>query len=246
MEDPDYEKIGLLVGLELHQQIQTTEKLFCNCRPELFGGSPKITFLRRLRPTQSELGQIDPAALFEFQKEMKILYEANEETACLVDMDEEPPRDLNRQALKNTLVISLMLGAKPIDQIHVMRKTVIDGSNTTGFQRTCIVAIDGEVNVEGKMIPIGQICLEEDAARKMGTDESLVRYRIDRLGIPLVEVTTAPVIKSPQEAEKVAIKIGRILRASHGVRRGLGTIRQDVNVSIDKGSLIEIKGVQRL
>jgi len=244
----DYSKMGLKVGLEVHQQLDTAEKLFCSCKPELFKEAPEITFLRRLRPTQSELGQVDPAAFFEFQKGVKILYEANRETSCLVEMDEEPPHSLNREAVETALTVALMANAKPSDEIHVMRKTVIDGSNTTGFQRTCVIALDGSIEVEGKNIPIQLVALEEDAARKMGEEEGgrILRYRIDRLGIPLVEVTTAPVLHSPQEAEKTALSIGRILRATGKVKRGLGTIRQDLNVSIPEGALIEIKGVQEL
>ena len=133
----DYEEIGLKVGLEVHQQLDTSAKLFCQCKPELFKEEPEITFLRRLRPTQSELGQIDPAAYFEFQKGVKILYEADRQTACLVEMDEEPPHPLNMEAVETALSVALMMNATPVDEIHVMRKTVIDGSNTTGFQRTC-------------------------------------------------------------------------------------------------------------
>ncbi len=242
----DYSKVGLKAGLEVHQQLDTAEKLFCSCTPQLFREEPEITFLRRLRPTQSELGQIDPAAFFEFQKGIKILYEANKENTCLVEMDEEPPHDLNGEAVEITVIVALMLNAKPVDEIHVMRKTVIDGSNTTGFQRTCVIALDGEIEVNGKKVPIQHVSLEEDAARKMGEEGSVIRYRIDRLGIPLIEVTTAPVLYSPKEAEKVALAIGRILRATGRVKRGLGTIRQDLNVSIPNGALIEIKGVQEL
>jgi glutamyl-tRNA(Gln) amidotransferase subunit E len=241
-----YSKIGLKAGLEIHQQLDTREKLFCSCEPKLFKEEPEFTFLRRLRPTQSELGQVDSAALFEFQKETRILYEANNESVCLVEMDEEPPHDLNREAVEICLIASLMMKAKPVDEIHVMRKTVIDGSNTTGFQRTCVVALNGEIDIKGKKVPIQQVSLEEDAARKTGKNGQLIRYRIDRLGIPLIEVTTAPVIYSPEEAEETAFAIGRILRATRRVRRGLGTIRQDVNVSIRDGALIEIKGVQEL
>ncbi len=242
----DYQKIGLKVGLEIHQQLDTSTKLFCNCKPELFKEEPGITFLRRLRPTQSELGQIDPAAYFEFQKEVKILYEANTATSCLVEMDEEPPHPLNTEAVETTLTASLIMNAKPVDEIHVMRKTVIDGSNTTGFQRTCVIALNGEVKVGEKTVPIQHVSLEEDAARKTGGEGNVIRYRIDRLGIPLVEVATAPVIKSPKEAEEVALAIGRVLRATGKVKRGLGTIRQDINISIPNGALIEIKGVQEL
>ena len=245
--ETDFEKIGLKVGLEIHQQLNTSAKLFCNCQPELFKEEPEVTFLRRLRPTQSELGQIDPAAYFEFQKGVKILYEANRATSCLVEMDEEPPHPLNMEAVNIVLAVALMVKAKPVDEIHVMRKTVIDGSNTTGFQRTCVVALNGEIKVGEKTIPIQHAGLEEDAARKTGEEEgNIVRYRIDRLGIPLIEVATAPVIKSPKEAEEVAFAIGRILRATGKVMRGLGTIRQDINISIPNGALTEIKGLQEL
>ncbi|MEM1582218.1 MAG: Glu-tRNA(Gln) amidotransferase subunit GatE [Candidatus Bathyarchaeia archaeon] len=242
----NYHELGLKVGLECHQQLATREKLFCGCKPQLFKGEPKITFLRRLRPTQSELGQIDPAAYFEFQKGVKILYEADTETSCLVEMDEEPPHELNREALEISLIIALMMNAKPVDEVYVMRKIVIDGSNTTGFQRTCVVALNGSITVDGKIVPIQHISLEEDAARKMGEEGFIIRYRIDRLGIPLIEVTTGPVINTPEEAEKVALAIGRILRATRRVKRGIGSIRQDLNISIKDGALIEIKGVQEL
>jgi len=244
----DYSKLGLKVGLEIHQQLDTAQKLFCACKPELFKEEPEITFLRRLRPTQSELGQIDQAAYFEFQKGVKILYEANRATSCLVEMDEEPPHNLNPEAVDIALAIALMVNAKPADEIHVMRKTVIDGSNTTGFQRTCVIALKGEITAETKKIPIQLIALEEDAARKTGEEQGgkTIRYRIDRLGIPLVEVTTGPVLYTPQEAEKTALAIGRILRATGKVKRGLGTIRQDLNIDIKDGALVEIKGVQEL
>ena len=243
----DYDKIGLKVGLEIHQQLNTITKLFCSCKPALFKEEPEITFLRRLRPTQSELGQVDPAAYFEFQKGVRIFYEANRETSCLVEMDEEPPHALNMEAVETALTVALMMNAKPVGEIHVMRKTVIDGSNTTGFQRTCAIALDGEIKVGTKTVPIQHASLEEDAARKTGEKEgNTIKYRIDRLGIPLIEVATAPVIKSPKEAEEVALAIGRILRGTGKVIRGLGSIRQDINISIPNGALIEIKGLQEL
>lgn len=242
----NYEEIGLKVGLEIHCQLDTEKKLFCNCLTKLSVNPPSLKFIRRLRPTQSELGQIDPAALFEFKKGKLIIYEADFETCCLVEMDEEPPHELNREALETALTIALLLNAEPIEEIHVMRKVVIDGSNTTGFQRTAAVALNGFIQVENKKIPIEHVSLEEDAARKTGESGLTVSYRIDRLGIPLVEVATAPVINSPIEAQNVALAIGRILKATGKVKRGIGTIRQDLNVSIKEGALIEIKGVQKL
>jgi len=242
----NYDKIGLKVGLEIHQQLNSEKKLFCNCKTELFKGEPETTFLRRLRPTQSELGQIDPAAFFEFQKGTQVLYERERETSCLVEMDEEPPHNLNPEALKAALTISLMLNAEPVDEIHIMRKIVIDGSNTTGFQRTSIIALGGVAEILGKSVSIQHVGLEEDAARKMGKDSRVLKYRIDRLCIPLIEIATSPVIKTPQQAQEVAFAIGRTLRATNMVKRGLGTIRQDLNISIRDGALVEIKGVQEL
>jgi len=242
----DYAKLGLKVGLEVHQELATKHKLFCQCPPLLFRDEPEYTFIRRLRPSQSELGEIDPAALFEFLKGKTIVYEANRETSCLVEMDEEPPGPLNAEALDICLTFTLLTGGTPVDEVHVMRKIVVDGSNTTGFQRTCVTSLGGKLEVGDKTYSLQQVGLEEDAARKIAEEGDISRYRIDRLGIPLIEVTTDPVIYSPEEAEEVALAIGRILRATGQVRRGLGTIRQDVNISIVGGALIEIKGVQEL
>ncbi|MEM3736508.1 MAG: Glu-tRNA(Gln) amidotransferase subunit GatE [Candidatus Bathyarchaeia archaeon] len=242
----DTEAVGLRVGLEIHQQLDTAHKLFCNCPTRLSKGEPKFRFVRRLRPTQSELGQTDPAALFEFQKGRTIIYEADCDTSCLVEMDEEPPHELNPQAVDVCLQVALLLGAKPVDEIHVMRKIVVDGSNTSGFQRTCVIALGGSISVGGREIAIQTICLEEDAARKVEERGFTTTYRIDRLGIPLIEVTTAPDIHTPVEAGEVALVIGRVLRATRMVKRGIGTIRQDLNISIREGALVEVKGVQKL
>lgn len=192
------------------------------------------------------MGQVDPAALFEFHKGRTIRYEADPETTDLVELDEEPPHRLNTEAVDIALTVSLLMHARPMDEVHVMRKVVIDGSNTTGFQRTAIISLDGHLTSEGKEIPIQQISLEEDAARKTGEARNAVTFRLDRLGVPLIEIATGPVISDPQEAGRVALAIGQMLRATKRVKRGLGSVRQDLNVSIRDGALIEIKGVQEL
>ena len=144
------------------------------------------------------------------------------------------------------LTMSMLLHGKPLDEIHVMRKVVIDGSNTTGFQRTLVIALNGSILVDGVEVPIEQVTLEEDAGRKMGDTRDSVIFRLDRLGVPLIEISTGPIIHDPEQAGRVAFAIGRILRATKKVKRGLGSIRQDLNVSIKEGALIEIKGVQEL
>ncbi len=229
-------------GLEIHQQL-ATKKLFCDCDSYL-SDNVIFKFERVLRPTQSELGEVDRAAVEESIKHRKFIYEATE-NSCLVEADEEPPHDLNRDALEITLKVALMLHAKIVDEIHVMRKIVIDGSNTSGFQRTALVAMDGYLDTSFGRVRIPTICLEEEAARKIEEGDGYVIYRLDRLGIPLIEISTAPDMKSGEQVKEVAQKIGYILRATKRVRRGVGTIRQDINISTGQGR-VEIKGASKL
>ena len=247
-DEERYRKLGLMVGLELHQQLNTERKLFCHCATVIRDEEPDGNFIRRLRPTQSEMGEIDPAALFEFQRQKRFCYEYYNDTTCLVESDEEPPHDLCEEAIDICLTMATFLQSKHVDEIHPMRKIVIDGSNTTGFQRTAIIANGGKVIVGDKTIGIQTICLEEDAARKIADDEknNMRVYRLDRLGIPLIEIATDPDIRTPEEAQEVALALGLLLRSTGHVKRGLGTIRQDVNVSIKDGAIIEIKGFQQL
>ncbi|MBC7219803.1 MAG: Glu-tRNA(Gln) amidotransferase subunit GatE, partial [Hadesarchaea archaeon] len=241
----DYDKIGLRVGFEIHQELNT-HKLFCSCPSQLRDDDPGFQVRRRLRPTQSELGEVDRAALAEALKGKAFSYQVYPDSICLVELDEEPPHPVNEEALDIALEVALLLKANPVDEVHVMRKIVIDGSNTCGFQRTMLVATDGSLEVDGKRISIPTICLEEDAARKVGENAEVVEYRLDRLGIPLIEIATGPDFSDPQTPARAALYIGQLLRATGKVRRGIGTIRQDINISIAAGARQEIKGVQEL
>lgn len=239
----DFRSLGLKVGVEIHQQL-STGKLFCDCRSELSDEHHK-EFVRRLRPTQSELGEIDRAALEQAERKLQFRYQTVP-YSCLVEADEEPPHDANKRAIEASLEMASLLSMTPTDEIHFMRKIVIDGSNTGGFQRTALVARNGSLDVGGKRIGMTAICLEEDAARKMSEHSGEILYRLDRLGIPLVEISTEPDMTTPEEARQVAERIGSLLRATKKVRRGIGTIREDVNISIAGGARVEIKGAQDL
>ena len=237
--------INLKVGFEIHQQLATKNKLFCNCDCEDVKDY-QMSFMRKLRPTQSELGDYDPAALFEFKKVRNIKYYASHNSSCLVEADEEPPHGINKEALKTALILCVTLQSKIVDEVHTMRKIVIDGSNTSGFQRTALIGIGGLLNVDGKKVGVQSICIEEDAA-KLISDDGLTRsYGLDRLGVPLIEIALEPVSGKPDEIVTVAHTLGRLLRATKRVTRGLGSIRQDINISIMNGSIVEVKGVQRL
>ncbi len=242
----DYGKVGLKVGIEIHQQLDTKHKLFCYCpTTHREVDESKFEFFRYLRLKKSEIGEEDRAAKEEVERSRRFIYKYYD-TTCLVEADEEPPRELNREALQIAIQVAKMLNMEVADEVHVMRKIVIDGSNTTGFQRTALVALDGFLEVEGRRIGVSTLCLEEEACRKVDEGEGFAIYSLDRLGIPLVEIGTEPDIDSPEMAKKVAARLGMILRSTGKVKRGLGTIRQDVNISIRDGARVEIKGVQEL
>ncbi|MHB9285810.1 Glu-tRNA(Gln) amidotransferase subunit GatE [Halobacteriales archaeon Cl-PHB] len=246
MSDFDYADLGLVAGLEIHQQLDTATKLFCECPTEL--REPEAAterFTRYLHPTASELGEIDEAALEESRVDREFEYLAYD-TTCLVEADDEPPRRVDDEALGVTLEIAQLMDMTPVDQAHVMRKIVVDGSNTTGFQRTMLVATDGVIETDGGPVGIEDLMLEEESAQRVAETDEGVRYSLDRLGIPLVEIGTRPDIRSPEQAREAAERIGMLLRSTGHVKRGLGTIRQDVNVSIAEGARVEIKGVQSL
>jgi len=243
MDKIDYTKIGFKSGLEIHQQLDTN-KLFCNCSSLLRSDEPDFIIKRKLHVVAGETGEVDVAASHEASKNKEFIYQGYN-TTCLVEIDEEPPHEINKEALKIALQISLLLNCQIIPITQVMRKTVIDGSNTSGFQRTVLIARDGWIETSQGNVRIESVCLEEDAARIIKRDENSkeVIYRLDRLGIPLIEIATAPDIKNPIQAKETALHLGNILRNCK-VKRGIGTIRQDVNLSIKNSKRIEIKGFQ--
>ena len=245
-DDFDYEDLGLVAGLEIHQQLDTATKLFCACPTEL--REPEAadhSFTRYLHPTKSELGEIDDAALEESMVDREFEYLAYD-TTCLVEEDDEPPHRVDREAMETAMEIGQLMEMNVVDQVNVMRKIVVDGSNTTGFQRSMLVANDGVIETSDGPVGIEDMLLEEESCQRVEETDGGVRFSLDRLGIPLVEIGTKPDIRSPEQAYEAAKRIGMLLRSTGKVKRGLGTIRQDVNVSIAEGARIELKGVQSL
>ena len=246
--------LGFMCGLEIHQQLDTG-KLHSRMPSELFDYSideiPEIwtRSSRRLRASEGESGQVDVAARFEQRRNRSFVY-IQPPNAGLIELDEAPPLEHDDEAIDIVLTMAGMMGARPVSALQAMRKTVVDGSNTSGFQRTTLVATDGVVRTGEGDVGVDVICLEEDSARKLDTKPSssgeVVYYTLDRLGMPLVEIATAPEIKSPEHARETALALGTLLRDTRKVRRGLGSIRQDLNVSIACGDRVEIKGCQDL
>jgi Glu-tRNA(Gln) amidotransferase subunit E-like FAD-binding protein len=241
----DYNKIGLKVGLEVHGQLNT-HKLFCNCQSILRKDKPDFTIKRRQRAMAGETGKIDVAAAHAQAKGLTAIYEGYNDTTCELEIDETPPKEINQEALDAALTIAMLLHCEIPNYVQVMRKTVVDLSNTSAFQRTALVGLNGELETPSGKVTIMSISIEEDAARRTAEDKTSVTYRLDRLGIPLVEIVTGPDIKTPEQAKEVALSIGRLIRATGKAMRGIGTIRQDVNVSIKGHQRVELKGFQDL
>jgi len=241
----NYKEVQLKIGLEIHRQINT-HKLFCHCKSELEDGKPNHVLKRYLHDVSSETGEKDVVAAYEKAKKRYALYEVMDESSCAVETDEEPIHKINRDALDAVLEVALLLNCKIVNPIQVMRKQVLDFSNTSGFQRTAMVAMSGWIETKSGKVGITSVCVEEDSARRIKTEKDHVVFRLDRLGIPLIEITTEPDIKTPEQAQEVAAYLGMVLKSTGKFKAGLGTIRQDINVSTEGHPRVEIKGMQDL
>jgi len=242
-----YKRLGFKAGLEIHYQLKTDKKLFCRCPAVKRKDEPDTMILRHMRPTLSELGEYDGTALMEFKTKKNVYYQLWRDSVCTYEMDDTPPFEINKEALKIAIEIGLLLNCTIVDELHITRKQYLDGSIPTGFQRTAIVGVEGFVELlSGKKIGISHICLEEDACREVKDEGHNIIFKTDRLSFPLIEVITKAEIETPQEAKEVALRIGNILRATGKVRRGIGSVRQDVNLSIEGGVRNEIKGVPKI
>lgn len=243
-----YESLGFKSGLEIHQQLKTREKLFCHCPVGTYQDLDDYDaeVIRHMRPTLSEMGTYDGTALMEFRTKKTIIYRIKNETTCTYEIDDTPPFPINPEALEYAIEISLLLKQSIVGELHITRKQYLDGSIPTGFQRTAIVGIEGEIPLSGKRVRIIQLSVEEDACREVSDIRHERIYATDRLGIPLIETVTYPDMQSPNEVKEAAHYIRFLNRSTGKVRVGIGAAREDVNVSIDGGTRVEIKGVSHI
>jgi glutamyl-tRNA(Gln) amidotransferase subunit E len=246
MTEADYQTVGFKSGLEIHQQLYTEKKLFCRCPAGIYSDNYHAEILRHMRPTLSELGVYDGTALMEFKTKKEIIYRINRKTVCTYEMDDTPPFLMNEDALDIALGIGMLYNCKLVDELHIARKQYLDGSIPTGFQRTAIYAVDGWIPYKDRKVKIVQMSIEEDSCREVADYSHTRVYLTDRLGMPLIETVTGPDMRTPYEAAEVGWICAKLVRSTHKVRRGIGAARQDVNVSVEGGTRVEIKGVPKI
>jgi len=243
-----YENLGFMCGLEVHQQLKTEKKLFCHCQAGVYQrhGFYDAEIVRHMRPTLSEMGGYDGTALMEFKTRKKIVYHIANATTCTYDIDDTPPFKINKQALGIALEVALLLKTNIVGELHITRKQYLDGSIPAGFQRTGIISIEGQIPLKNKTVRIIQLSIEEDSCREISDIGHVRIYSTDRLGMPLIETVTYPDMKTPDEAAEAANYIRFLNRSTGKVRTGIGSAREDVNVSIYGGTRVEIKGVSHI
>ncbi len=240
-----YAEIGLISGLEVHQQLLTERKMFCHCPARRYTDTHDGEVLRHMRPTLSELGEYDGTALMEFKTRKNIIYLLHKQNVCTYEMDDTPPFLVNQDAVDVAIEQCLMLGCDIVDEVHIARKQYLDGSIPTGFQRTAIVGVNGRLPFRGRELTILQVSVEEDSCREVSDEGHLIVWRTDRLGMPLIETVTGPDLRTPDEVAEAILLVGRVCRSTGHVRVGMGASRQDVNVSVRGGRRVEIKGVPK-
>jgi glutamyl-tRNA(Gln) amidotransferase subunit E len=241
----DYERIGFMSGLEVHQQLKTKEKLFCHCPAGIYHDHDDYNaeVIRHMRPTLSELGEYDGTALMEYKTKKEIIYRLNNKTACTYEIDDTPPFKIDKEALEYALEISLLCKLNVVGEVHITRKQYLDGSIPTGFQRTAILGVEGEIPLKNKKVRLIQLSIEEDSCREISDIRHTRIYKTDRLGMPLIETVTYPEMYTPDELKEAAEYIRFSNRSTGRVRTGSGAGREDVNVSCKGGTRVEIKGV---
>ena len=185
LERLDYQAVGLISGLEVHQQLLTREKLFCRCPAGLYTEDHDGEVLRHMRPTLSELGEYDGTALMEFKTKKEIIYLLNHKNVCTYEMDDTPPFLVNQEAVDVGIELCLTMNMDIIDEIHIARKQYLDGSIPTGFQRTAIVGVNGWLPFKGRRLTVTHVSIEEDSCREVKDKGHQITWRTDRLGMPL-------------------------------------------------------------
>lgn len=148
------------------------------------------------------------------------------------------PYPINQRAVDAVIMIARLLECDMVEEnIFVKRKHYNYPDLPSGYQRTSEpLGVNG--NVEG--VGIWEVHLEEDPGRY---DLKTGRVDYNRSGVPLIEIVSAPDMKSADDVRRFMRILVNILRYSESVVEVGGVMRADVNISIEGGAKVEIKNI---
>lgn len=148
------------------------------------------------------------------------------------------PYPLNYSALEAAIMVAQLLDCKVVlENIFVKRKHYNYPDLPSGYQRTSEpVGKDGKLNGVG----IWEVHLEEDPGR-YDLKTGYVDY--NRSGVPLLEIVTAPDMKTPEDVRNFMRELTNLLKYTERIIDVGGVMRADVNISIEGGAKVEIKNI---
>jgi glutamyl-tRNA(Gln) amidotransferase subunit E len=246
MTAEDYAAIGFKSGLEVHQQLKTRTKLFCRCPAGQYSSDFDAQILRHMRPTLSEMGEYDGTALMEKKTRKNIHYRIHHDTVCTYEFDDTPPFLVDPEAVDIALEISMLCRLNIVNELHIARKQYLDGSIPTGFQRTTILGVDGWLQYGDRRhrcppaLPRGGLLPRGLGPRtRSRLPHRSARHAADRGRHRAGDVHAIPGRRGLRDHRRCAAA-----RSTFGA--ATGPTRQDVNVSVEGGTRVEIKGVPQI
>ena len=202
---------NLVIGLEIHVELKTKHKLFCDCEN-----------------TFSKVQNVHCCPI------------------CLGFPGVLP--HLNKEAIMQGIKAGLLFGcdlqkSSTFDRKHYQYPDLPKGYQIT--QHSHPYALGGKIVLEDQIeILLDNLHIEEDAGKSL-YQKGTKLLDFNRAGVPLVEIVTTPCITSATQARAVVEAIRDTL-VSQGITDGKiqeGSIRCDINVSIQNHDKVEIKNV---
>jgi aspartyl-tRNA(Asn)/glutamyl-tRNA(Gln) amidotransferase subunit B len=208
--------VEVKIGLEIHCQLTGLQsKLFCSCQCDYRGKAPNTNIC----PICSGLPGTLPL--------------------------------INQRAVDFASMISLALGCKVPDKVMFYRKNYFYLDLPKNFQITqynaygiTSIGVEGRVDYGIKSTKIRRVQLEEDPGRLIYDTSFYTLVDYNRAGVALVEIVTEPDFAEPKDVRMFLNKITSIIEhLGVGDTKLDGSVRCDVNVSLEGGKRVEIKNV---
>ena len=213
--------IKTLIGLEIHVELSTDKKMFCNCRNQ-YGADANTLVCPVCLGLPGALPVVDKQAV-EYALRAGLAFD------CQI-------ADVIRMDRKNYFYPDLTKGY----QISQSDNPLCSG----GY-------LEIEPEAVPKRISLDRIHIEEDTGKQLHTEDGTSLLDFNRSGVPLVEIVSNPDMNSSEEAKLFLEKLRNTLKyiGSSDVRMEEGSLRCDVNINDvdqEKGTRTSITEVKNL